>query len=193
MSGQPLPVAYEQPASMTFIHACLTSCRNAARQHLICSACRKWVPLYWCAGRPTLDWHVISGVCVCVCVYGLIFAWKAWLMRTEVIWFCVCVCVCVMSISSSASQRCWIESISRVQLKLIKFARYCRFRGWLEAPSNYLTVATTSVKSRFFCSVMPPFSKLKKVQLHHGKKKNSCTVHCSEDRVTLVICIISET
>lgn len=32
-----------------------------------------------------------------------------------------------------------------------------KFRRWLEAPSNYLTVDKTDVKNRFSCSVMSPF------------------------------------
>lgn len=77
---------------------------------------------------------------------------------------CVCgtrirMCVCV----SAALSRCSAGSSPSPGCNSNWLNLPGKLRGWLEAPSNYLTVAKPAVKNRFSCSFILPFGN--KVQI----------------------------
>lgn len=126
MSKRPLSVSCERGTSMTFIQAYLTFCCNAARQHLICTACKKSAArLMHGVVHFRLAYHILF-ICLCVsaCVPLIVNRMKRLkyeYCEPRVIFFlcvhvhvCTCDCMCetvcvrsssICSVSTALSRR----------------------------------------------------------------------------------------
>ena len=126
-------------------------------------------------------------VSACVCVFTLEYKWTQ-SNRIFLVWCdCTCatvrvwhqdLCVCV----SAALSRCSAGSSPSPGCNSNWLNLPGKLRGWLEAPSNYLTVAKPGVKNRFSCSFILPFGN--KVQICCQKR---ATAHRFWGCVTSVI------
>ncbi len=126
---------------------------------------------------------------------------KIWVMWTKsVIPFCLCAHVCVYTCLCTCQTVCVCVCVGGIGICSVSTAPpLCsaklspspgcnsnwlnlpgKLRGWLEAPSNYLTEAKPGVKNRFSCSFILPFCNKVKIccqkELHSSQLWRMCNL-----------------
>lgn len=78
-------------------------------------------------------------------------------------WDCTCETVCSICTMSMVFSHCSAELSPSPGCSSNWLNLPGKLRGWLEAPSNYITVSKPVVKNRFSCSIMPLFCNKAKI------------------------------
>lgn len=129
---------------------------------------------------------------VCVSASGSSFheIHKIWVMHTTACArLCLCartrVCITGIRGASTALSHCCAELSPSPGCNSNWLNLPGKLRGWLEAPSNYLTVAKPGVKNRFSCSFRLLFCN--KAKFCYQKKRKKKGVHSPGEYLTYVI------